>query len=375
MELKTQIAEYLQEATKEAVSILLGIEIKVVGAGPLEVGEEDVISSINFAGTMAGKIAVVLSGRGACWVASKILTTEITEVNPAVTDKAGELLNMILGCLKTRLRGAGHDLLFQGPAIVKAQDLTGGGFEKAETIHLAVAIDQVKCGIIFMYKIPESDQPPKNDSPESRVDAGASAPGFSITEEKVAPAVDSAVAKKIDSIVSHGQVAPDRASLDDKVLAASDTAVAGGPDAAPPAPQEKLAEGAIVSITSESSERKERAALDRDREPLANGAPQERPLVPETPSGDTPKVVANEKSVVPGAIPSPVGEPAITVEPKEQKPAARDSAALLQAVMGNDPGKASEPEIKTEVCQDAGDFFPESMRRLEALLASLKQQK
>lgn len=416
MELKEQIAGILEEAAKEAVAILLGVEIKVVGAGAPQVGPEDVVAAVNFTGTMSGRAVIIMSGRGACWITSKILTKETAEVNDEVREKLGEVLNMVAGCLKTRLQGISQDLLFQSPAAIKPEDLKTPELEKAETVNLTVAIDQAKCGIVVMYKVPGANQPSEKAAPASGADTAEAGKSSPPTEEKAAPASPGPMEspeKTTEAVVPPAQTKNAFDILKE--------AVAETPSSAPTPPLEKknafdvLKEavaqppaGSSVPPSGEKVQGKEEGTT-RASDLLKNFIVGEKttPASPETAGtttrssgadqGPVPPADGEEKKVIPPQPEKPADQTSAegaqeeavssaTTTPSvargdavpgqtEEKSAANEAAPVLPTMAGNDSMKAGDSGKEAAASKNDADIYAEAMQRLEVLLAEMKKQK
>jgi chemotaxis protein CheX len=95
----------LRCATAEVFSTMLGIDIlpgephtEINAPGP----SDGIIAAIGLAGNWVGTASICCDPSTGCWMASRMLGTEFTEINEEVLDAISEITNMIIGGFKTQ---------------------------------------------------------------------------------------------------------------------------------------------------------------------------------------------------------------------------------------------------------------------------------
>jgi chemotaxis protein CheX len=126
-ELEGGITTALNEATHEVFSTMLMMEVKTQDSFVKDEKNvsTDLISSLHFFGDQyMGKIAIFSSAAVACNIANTMLGTETTEVNDAIKDGMGELVNMIAGVAKVKLTDTLGDMHLLTPWVIAGRHLS-----------------------------------------------------------------------------------------------------------------------------------------------------------------------------------------------------------------------------------------------------------
>jgi chemotaxis protein CheX len=99
------IATALHRATEEVFSTMLDSNI-IAGEAYNETNapgpSNGIVAVIGLAGAWVGTASLCCSSGAACWMASRMLGMEFTEVNEEVLDAVSEITNMIIGSFKTQ---------------------------------------------------------------------------------------------------------------------------------------------------------------------------------------------------------------------------------------------------------------------------------
>lgn len=123
MNLNNLIMIALQESIENTFSTLFNFHPSKAIPGYDLTDSNDIVCYIAIAGSLEGSGTIRLSEKGACKLASIMLCDEISEVNSDVIDATGEVLNMILGGVKSRLTSTHYDFEMSVPALIRDQGL------------------------------------------------------------------------------------------------------------------------------------------------------------------------------------------------------------------------------------------------------------
>jgi chemotaxis protein CheX len=121
-----QIDELTREAVKEVFESMLSMEVSPEAPGPLPPDPAgEIIGSVGFIGEVTG-IIYLYAGLGfAQVITSRMLGITEAEVDPGemMTDAFGELSNMVVGHVKSRLCNNGLPCTLTIPSVVRGQQL------------------------------------------------------------------------------------------------------------------------------------------------------------------------------------------------------------------------------------------------------------
>jgi chemotaxis protein CheX len=128
----TQIEEVcglLHDAVHEVFRTMLTIEPQAIPPGDLQhSGESVVAGSVGFVGEVNGVVYILVTAPFARVVASRMLDLpeEDFEGDDMVNDTIGELSNMVVGAVKSRLCDAGSPCTLTIPSVVRGQGFSVG---------------------------------------------------------------------------------------------------------------------------------------------------------------------------------------------------------------------------------------------------------
>lgn len=126
---KTQLEE-IERLTKEAVKLvfqtMLSMDVSPMQSSPQPSNEVEIISSVSFIGEVTGSIYLCSNVNFARFVAGRMLGLADEEIDSdgMVHDVMGELSNMVVGHVKSRLCDQGNDCTLTIPSIVRGQRLS-----------------------------------------------------------------------------------------------------------------------------------------------------------------------------------------------------------------------------------------------------------
>jgi chemotaxis protein CheX len=125
-----QIDQLTREAVKEVFETMLSMEVNPEPPSPLMPDPAgDIIGSVGFVGEATG-IIYLYAGMGfARIIAGRMLGIPEAEVDSGemVTDAIGELSNMVVGYVKSRLCNSGLPCILTIPSVIRGQQLSVEG--------------------------------------------------------------------------------------------------------------------------------------------------------------------------------------------------------------------------------------------------------
>ena len=173
MELKEQLASFLEEAVQEAFTTTLSLEPERVEEA---LDEDEIISSIGFTGTIEGSLSLVLSGKNACAIVSKMIGMEMEDVDADVCDGVGEVTNIIIGGVKIKANAIGQKFEIGIPTTVRGQTLT----ISADQDNVASLMQSFRCGdigftVVLVFKVAEPQEGENENKPSGQKEEKPSA--------------------------------------------------------------------------------------------------------------------------------------------------------------------------------------------------------
>jgi len=117
-----EIEEMLKSAVAEVFQTMLTMEIRAIPFSPDSISDDPHIAgSVGFIGDLTGVVYIYCSAQFARQMTGQILGMAVNEVegDELINDSMGELANMIVGGLKTKLVDKGHSCVLTIPSIVR----------------------------------------------------------------------------------------------------------------------------------------------------------------------------------------------------------------------------------------------------------------
>ncbi|MDH7599199.1 MAG: chemotaxis protein CheX [Sedimentisphaerales bacterium] len=138
------LAQTLLDAAKEVLGTMAGMEVTPACEQDHRTGTEMVLSSITFTGPIEGCLGVICQMASAKAIAGGMLAMEPGQDmdQQEAKDAMGEVANMVMGAVKSRLLALGLDLTVSIPAVVTGQDLEVGLVDGFEQVVLDILIAQ-----------------------------------------------------------------------------------------------------------------------------------------------------------------------------------------------------------------------------------------
>lgn len=152
MELKDQITQFLEESIQNAFSTMSLGDPQCGEAVTSPIQVDGLICSIGFAGQLEGSVSICLSNESACKIVSKMLGMDINEVSNDVTDGICEILNIIVGGVKTKSAQIGYNFEVSVPTAVSGHDLQVAKSEDKTEVDMAFACDDYEFKIVSIFK-------------------------------------------------------------------------------------------------------------------------------------------------------------------------------------------------------------------------------
>ncbi len=115
------LVKFVQDATVEVFSMMLGVDVSQCSARRQEEANsigDGVVSLIGLAGPWVGTGSVICSAPFACRVSEALVGLKAATVDHDVLDAFGEVTNMIVGNVKTRLEELAGPLGLSIPTVV-----------------------------------------------------------------------------------------------------------------------------------------------------------------------------------------------------------------------------------------------------------------
>lgn len=126
-----------------------------------ELEEECVISSIGFTGTLEGSCAICLPDSSACRLISRMTGQEITEITADIIDGVGEIVNIVLGSIKMKIKTDNFDFEIGVPSYIKGSRMVIlSDIKKTVTLNRSYKLDDIIFAISLMYKMRKKEDDP-----------------------------------------------------------------------------------------------------------------------------------------------------------------------------------------------------------------------
>jgi chemotaxis protein CheX len=148
--------ETVLEAAKEVFETMIFMEIETCPESPLPAGTDLLMGSITFKGELEGCMVISLS-----WPCARIIARNMLALEPEapvsdgeVCDAIGEVANMVMGSIKSRLQDTYSAIEVSIPSVITGKDLTGPAIEGAERVCVPVCIDEEQSALFsFLYRM------------------------------------------------------------------------------------------------------------------------------------------------------------------------------------------------------------------------------
>jgi len=114
-----QFEDFLDRATGEVFSTMMGVECTLAAGVPFRDADEETISAvIGLAGALSGSLVLCTSSRAAMRVAETMMGVALEQVDGMVRDAIGEVCNMVAGAWKGFDPSLASGCLLSTPTVV-----------------------------------------------------------------------------------------------------------------------------------------------------------------------------------------------------------------------------------------------------------------
>lgn len=146
--------EALLEGSREVFETMMFMTVEPCNDVYDAIEGEEILGSITFKGRIEGCLAICCNLECAGEIAINMLGMEPDEElsDEEVEDAIGEVANMILGAVKTRIMDQVGDVQVSIPSVVKGSEMTSSMGEGAEEISVLVNIDEHIAELHLMYR-------------------------------------------------------------------------------------------------------------------------------------------------------------------------------------------------------------------------------
>lgn len=112
-------AAYLDQAAEEVFGLMLGATVSLVdGTVTMDPASETLTAVIGLAGALSGACMVQAKANTAMHMTSRMVGTDVTEVDDGVLDGLGEISNMLAGAWKSKIPQLHANCLLSVPTVV-----------------------------------------------------------------------------------------------------------------------------------------------------------------------------------------------------------------------------------------------------------------
>ena len=135
--LQSQLAESLTGAVREVFTSMLGTEVSVWKEQTqpiLPQPHDGVLALIGLAGQWMGSGVLFCQNQTACDLATRLLMTEVTEINDEVCDAIGEITNMVIGNFKNCLESETVEVRISTPTVIDGTSLKARNLSSEFTV-------------------------------------------------------------------------------------------------------------------------------------------------------------------------------------------------------------------------------------------------
>ena len=145
----------LLEGVKEVFETMIFMDIEESSEPEDKIENDSLLGSITFKGNIEGCLAIRCSMPCARTIAANMLGMDPGEEisQPEICDAIGEVSNMVLGSIKSRIQESAGELHVSIPTVVSGQNLENSLGEGASTILLKVNTgDEYVMELSFLYR-------------------------------------------------------------------------------------------------------------------------------------------------------------------------------------------------------------------------------
>ena len=153
------LSKVLMESAKEVFETMVFMDLTETTEPDQDMGEWALLGSITFKGSLEGCLAICCSTPCAQAIAINMLGMDTTEqlTEEDTCDAIGEIANMIMGSVKSRLLEKVGNLEVSIPSVVSGRQLKNNLGDRSEEISIKVNVeDEYVAGLSLLYRESET---------------------------------------------------------------------------------------------------------------------------------------------------------------------------------------------------------------------------
>ena len=147
------------EAAKEVFETMIFMEIEPTEESVPPTDTNVLMGSITFKGSMEGCMMISLT-----WPCAQVIARNMLAMEPdapvseaEVCDAVGEVANMVMGSIKSRIQDTYPDIEVSIPSVITGREIHNTVGEGAERTRVTVCIDEEYCSdFTLLYRLRES---------------------------------------------------------------------------------------------------------------------------------------------------------------------------------------------------------------------------
>ena len=139
---RNDLSPLLEAATREVFQIMLGVELSQLLAMDFPLAA-DFTAMVGLAGELCGVLSLRCGADGASRMASKMLGTDVSELDNNVGDALGEICNIVAGSFKAKIAGMAEGCMLSVPTVITGADYRLHSLASGERTELCFALEAV----------------------------------------------------------------------------------------------------------------------------------------------------------------------------------------------------------------------------------------
>jgi chemotaxis protein CheX len=128
----------LERAIQEIITTMFNCAVDIIPLEDVKITPPCLSAIVGFGGKISGYVAIHLSPRSACILASNLLGMSFDEMDDIVADAMGEMVNMLAGGLKKYASGNEDLFKISVPSVVYGMDYSTHAPTNAERLSIGV---------------------------------------------------------------------------------------------------------------------------------------------------------------------------------------------------------------------------------------------
>jgi chemotaxis protein CheX len=138
------LKETLLESAKEVFETMVFMAIEEAGTEGAHVSEPALLGTITFKGSLEGCLGICCCESCARTIAANMLGLDSSEKlgDNDVSDAIGEIANMVMGAVKSRIQNEAGNIEVSIPSVVQGRDLRNSLGEGAHAVKVHMSIEE-----------------------------------------------------------------------------------------------------------------------------------------------------------------------------------------------------------------------------------------